>query len=66
MGNFTPLTNHGSLVGIGLQTAMVSYTLSTLKDQQAARRAGWEARNLGAEADRVRRWAAAYLPLDLI
>ena len=39
---------------------------ASLADQQAARRAEWEARDLGAEAEQDRRWAAAYLPSDLI
>ena len=47
---------------MGLQTAMADYT----PEQQAARRVEWEARDLEAEAERDRRWAAAYLPSDLI
>ena len=50
-----------SLVGMDVQTAMVSYTL-----QQATRQAEWEAQDLDAEAERDRRWAVAYLLLDCI
>ena len=39
---------------------------TTLEEQQAARRAEWEAPDLDAEAEQDRRWAAASLPSDLI
>ena len=58
-----PLANHGSLVGMGRQTAMVDYNYTL---QQAVQRAEWEAQDLDAETERDRKWAAAYLPLDLI
>ena len=37
-----------------------------LEEQQAAQRAEWEVRDLGAEAGKNSRMAAAYLPSDLI
>ena len=39
---------------------------ASLEEQQVARRAEWEARDLDAEAERDRLWAAAHLPSDLL
>ena len=39
---------------------------TSLEEQQAARRAEWEARDLDAEAELDRLWAQAHLPSDLI
>ena len=39
---------------------------ASLEEQQEAWRVEWEARDLDAEAERDRLWAAAHLPSDLL